>query len=338
MKQKALSVLAVGVLSALMLTACTSAGPAAGSAPNDRDARLPKMTAVNLAGGEKLRVVATTALLGNVISNVAGDAIELTTLIGPGVDPHTYQPTPQDIAAIERAHVVFINGLGLEEGLVSTVDAAASRGQPVVSASAGIQPRAPAGEQASGQTASDKKHGHDAGDPHVWFDPANVKTWVANIQQTLAALDPTHAQTYGANAGAYTKQLDDLDTYIRAQTDKIPPARRKLVTDHDSFGYFADRYGFQVIGTVLPGISTSAEPSSADLAALIDAIRREGVPTVFVGTTTSPKLSDLVASETGARVLSLYTGELGPPGSAADTYLDMMRTDVDTIVEGLSRP
>jgi len=333
-----LAALTFGLLCGLILAACGSASPAGGTGPDDRDAHLPEMTAAKLAGTEKLRVVATTALLADIVGNVAGDAVELTTLIGPGVDPHTYQPTPQDIAAIERAHVVFINGLGLEEGLESTVDAAASQGQPVVSVSAGIRSRVPSDERPAGESASDTTHAQGVGDPHVWFDPANVKTWVSNIQQTLATLDPAHAQAYRANAEAYARKLDDLDAYIRAEVGKIPADRRKLVTDHDSFGYFADRYGFQIIGTVAPGISTAAEPSSADLAVLIDAIRKEEVPAVFTGTTSTQKLSDLVAAETGTRVLPLYTGEMGPAGSGADTYLGMMRTDVDTIVAGLSQP
>jgi zinc/manganese transport system substrate-binding protein len=342
MKQETWGIVVISALSVLMLTACkpaASPNPSAGSAESSRDVRLPKMTAVKLAGSEKLRVVATTGIVGDVVAHVAGDVVQLTTLIGPGQDPHTYQPSPQDIAAIERAHVVFINGLGMEEGLQSTIDAAASNGQPIVSVSAGIKPRQAAENANAGTPAAfGEAHAHAAVDPHVWFDPANVKTWVANIQETLSTLDPNNAQTYQANAAAYTAEVNKLDAYIQAQVAKIPQARRKLVTDHESFGYFADRYSFQIVGAVIPSLSTAAEPSSAELASLITAIRAQGVPAVFVGTTTNPKLSDLVASETGARVLRLYTGELGPPGSGADTYIGMMRTDTDAIVAGLGQP
>jgi ABC-type Zn uptake system ZnuABC Zn-binding protein ZnuA len=324
-----------GLVAALLVAACgagrsPAASPGGGAGEQsitDRDARLPEMQAAIPAGGGKLRVVATTGIVGDVVKNVAGDRIELTTLIGPGQDPHTYQPTPQDIAAIERAHVVFINGFHLEEGLESTIDAAAGKGSPVVSVSAGIQPRPSSTEQ-----------GHDAaGDPHVWFDPANVRVWTANIEKSLGALDPGNAAAYQANAAAYTRQLDELDATIRAQVALIPADRRKLVTDHEALGYLADRYGFQVLGAVIPSVSTSAEPSAGDLAALVEVIRAQRVPAIFIGTTTNPKVAEMVARETGAQVLPLHTGETGVAGSGAETYLGMMRANLDTIVKGLTK-
>jgi manganese/iron transport system substrate-binding protein len=317
-----------------------SASVGAQPANTSRDARLPDLRPASLNSGQKLRVVATTGIVGDVVKNVAGDSVELTTLIGPGQDPHTYQPTPKDLATIEKAHVVFINGFGLEEGLESTIDAAAGRGSPVVSVSAGIRPRradgqptaapevTPPGSAGAGQ--------HVGSDPHVWFDPANVKVWVDNIQTTLSALDPGNAASYRANATTYARQLDELDAYIRTQVALIPGEGRKLVTDHEAFGYFADRYGFQVVGAVIPSVSTSAEPSAGELAALVDKVRSQKVPAVFIGTTTNPKLADLVARDTGARVLPLHTGETGPSGSGTDTYIGMMRANVDTIVKGLA--
>jgi manganese/iron transport system substrate-binding protein len=304
-----------------------SAGATGGKSNPGRDTRLPDLRAANLTGGQKLRVLATTGIVGDVVKNVAGDLVELTVLIGPGQDPHTYQPTPKDIAAIERANVVFINGFHLEEGLESTIDAAAGNGSPVVSVSAGIQPH----------PSSNVDHGQATGDPHVWFDPANVKVWTSNIAESLSALDPANAADYQANAAAYAHQLDELDATIRAQVALIPAERRKLVTDHEALGYFADRYGFQVLGAVIPSVSTSAEPSAGDLAALVEVIRAQGVPAIFIGTTTNPKVADLVARETGAQVLPLHTGETGASGSGAETYLGMMRGNVDTIVKGLTK-
>jgi ABC-type Zn uptake system ZnuABC Zn-binding protein ZnuA len=320
----------LGLVAVLLLAACgrgaASPGVTPGQAISDRDVRLPELRAANLAGGQKLRVVTTTGIVGDVVKNVAGDSVDLTTLIGPGQDPHTYQPTPKDIAAIERAQVVFISGFHLEEGLESTVDAAAGKGSPVVSVSAGIQPR-PAPEE----------QGHNAAsDPHVWFNPANVKIWTGNIEKSLSALDPENAAVYRANAAAYTRQLDELDATIRSQVALIPAERRKLVTDHEALGYFADRYGFQVVGAVIPSVSTSAEPSAGDLAALVEVIRSQRVPAIFIGTTTNPKVADVVARETGAQVLLLHTGETGPVGSRAETYLGMMQANVDTIVKGLT--
>jgi ABC-type Zn uptake system ZnuABC Zn-binding protein ZnuA len=321
----------------LLLAACGAGAPSAAPSAADTgsDARLPELHAASLAGGQKLQVVATTGIVGDVVRNVAGDLVELSVLIGPGQDPHTYQPTPKDIAEIERAHVVFINGLGLEEGLGSTIDAAAGRGSAVVSVSTGIRPLAPDAQPAASPGATPARPGAGS-DPHVWFDPANVKIWVDNIEKSLSALDPPHAASYQANAAAYARRLDDLDAYIRGQVALIPPQNRKLVTDHDAFGYFADRYRFQVVGAVIPSVSTSAEPSAGELAGLVEKIRAEKVPAVFIGTTTNPKLADLVAQETGAQVLPLYTGATGPAGSGTDTYIGMMRADVDTIVKGLT--
>jgi ABC-type Zn uptake system ZnuABC Zn-binding protein ZnuA len=312
--------------------------------------RLPDLRAASLAGGQKLRVVATTGIVGDVVKNVAGDLVEMTVLIGPGQDPHTYQPAPRDIAAIERSNVVFVNGFHLEEGLEPTIDAAAGKASPVVSVSAGIEPRqtdprqqyhagavtASASAQGTPSAPAAQQSDHPAGDPHVWFDPANVKLWTSNIAKSLSALDPGNAAAYQANAAAYTSQLDELDAYIQAQVALIPADRRKLVTDHEALGYFADHYGFRVLGAVIPSVSTSAEPSAGDLAALVEVIRAQGVPAIFIGTTTNPKVAGLVARETGARVLPLHTGETGAPGSGAETYLGMMRGNVDTIVKGLT--
>jgi zinc/manganese transport system substrate-binding protein/manganese/iron transport system substrate-binding protein len=321
--------------------ACLVNGCTPGSRPasaTDRDVQLPELEAVRLAAGEKLRAVATTGLVGDVVANVAGDAIWLTTLMKPGQDPHSFQPIPRDLAAIEQAHVVFINGFHLEEGLEATIDATVSRGRPVVALSAGITPRGTSEvHEGSTSTIAGAAQEHVASDPHVWFDPANVKIWVQNVAASLSALDPTNAATYQANAAAYVRQLDELNTFIQAQVARIPAERRKLVTDHDAFGYFADRYGFRVIGAVIPALSTTAEPSAGDLADLIAKIRAEQVPAVFISSQTNARLPDLVAAETGAQVLRLYTGELGPPGSGAETYIGMMRLDVETLVKGLGQ-
>lgn len=330
MKRKVRALLSLAVIALSILAACGPAGGQSAGLP----AGLPDIQPARLRPGERSRVVATTAIVGDVVRQVAGDAVELTILMGPGQDPHSYQPTPMDLAAIEKAHIVFINGLGLEEGLESTLEAAAGRSKPIVSVSTGITPR----PREAPVAAADADHEHAAGDPHVWFDPANVKTWADNIAAGLSALDPAHAETYRANAARYRGQLDELDTYIRAQVARIPPERRKLVTDHDAFGYFAARYGFSVVGTVIPGVSTAAEPSAGETAALIGQIRSEGVPAIFVGATVNPKVAELVAREAGARVLRLYTGDLGPPGSGAEDYIGMMRADVEILVQGLAPP
>ncbi|MCD6291394.1 MAG: zinc ABC transporter substrate-binding protein [Anaerolineae bacterium] len=303
------------------------AGCAARSTPVAGEDAIPTLTPVALEPGQKLRVVASTSIVGDVVANVGGNLIDLTVLMEPGQDPHSYEPTAKDIAAISKAHVIFINGLSLEEGLERTIRAAADRGQPVIPVSAGVHVRelTPPGER-----------GKSRPDPHTWFDPNNVIVWVDNIEHALSALDPNHAADYAAQADAYRQKLRDLDAYIREQVERIPPEHRKLVTDHLAFGYFADRYGFDVIGAVIPGFSTVAEPSASDLAKLSAQIREVGVPAIFVGNTTNPHMTEVLAKEVGVRVFSLYTGSLGKPGSGAETYIGMMKTDVDTIVKGLS--
>ncbi len=330
--------LLVLVAMTVLLAGCSSASKRVTSSTGDAAASvtkesLPTLAPVNLNAGQKLQVVASTGIVGDVVAQVGSDLIELTVVMAAGQDPHSYEPIARDVAAIADAHVVFINGLGLEEGLQATIEAAASRGQPVIPVSAGIKPL-----QMQGDGDHDAIEVPKGGDPHTWFDPNNVLKWVDNIEGALAALDPAHAQDYAARAQAYRQQLQDLDAYIREQTERIPPGRRKLVTDHQVFTYFAARYGFEMIGAVIPGFSTVAEPSASDLAKLVARIREAGVPVIFVGRTANPRLAQVLADEAGVRVLSLYTGALGEPGSGADSYIGLMRANMDTIVQGLSKP
>ncbi len=269
--------------------------------------------------------------MGDVVTQVGGDLIELTTLMQPGQDPHTYEPTAQDIAWIEQAHVVFVNGLGLEGRLLDTVESVS--GVPIVPVSAGIEPLE-AGDEHEGE------HEHTGADPHTWMDPTNVIVWTDNIAGALAALDPAHANTYRQNADAYAGELRGLDAYIAEQVAEVPPEQRKLVTNHEALGYFARRYGFEVIGTVYIGAAQLAEPSAGDMARLIQTIREEDVRAIFIETTVSDALAQTIAGEIGHEVgvYTLYTGSLGEPGSGADSYIGMMRANINTIVEGLAGP
>lgn len=328
-------VVGVALASWVFLVACSASGVGAEGTGVDSEAVLPALEPVDLGAGEKLRVVATTSIVGDVVAQVGGDLIELTTLIPPGQDPHTYEPTAQDIAQVEQAQVVFVNGLGLEEGLLNTVESV--RGAPLVPVSAGIEPLE-AGE--GYHEGEDGEHEHAGADPHTWMDPTNVIVWTGNIAEALAALDPAHANTYQQNADAYAGELRDLDAYITERVAEIPPEQRKLVTNHEAFGYFARRYGFEVIGTVYIGAAQLAEPSAGDMARLIQTIREEGVRAIFIETTVSDALARTIAGEIGREVgvYTLYTGSLGEPGSGADSYIGMMRANIDTIVEGLAGP
>ena len=280
------------------------------------------------AGPDKLQVVATTTIVGDVVRNIGGDAIQLEVLLPPGSDPHSFDPTPQDVAKIAKASLIFANGAGLEAFLEPLLKNAGSQAQ-VVYVSDGVQ------LIRFQSNLPGEESGPGGGDPHTWFDPQNVKVWVQNIEKALSAQDPKDAQTYAANARRYTQQLDALDSWIQSQVDQIPSDQRKLVTDHEAFTYFAARYGFQQVGAIVPGYSTLAQPSAQELAALEDAIRKLGVKAVFVGETVSPNLAKQVAQDSGVKLVYLYTGALSDSKGPASTYLDFMHYDVNQIVNGL---
>lgn len=278
-----------------------------------------------VASGAPLDVLCTTSIVGDVVRNVALSDATILVLVPIGTDPHAFAASPRDAIAIETADVVFLSGGGLEASLAPLFQTAGGR---AVDLSIGLTLRTQAGQ---GENADE----HGAVDPHVWFDPQNVIEWVRVIEQTLTALDPEHAATYAARAAAYAAKLVDLNAWIVARVAVLPIASKRLVTDHASFGYFADRYGFAEIGTVFPSTSTLAEPSARDLALLEDAIRATAVRALFVGTTVSPALAEQIAADTGARVVFLYTGSLSKPDGPAATYVDLMRYDVDAIVAAL---
>lgn len=279
------------------------------------------------AAGKGLRVAATTTLVGDVVQQVGGEKIALTVLLPVGADPHTFEPRPQDMAALSEAQVVFINGLGLEEALQPALKANV-RGT-LVEVSKGIE-ALPFGGGHEGD--SDE---HAEGDPHTWTDPKNVMVWTQNIAAALAQADPANAAVYQANAQAYLEKLAALDDWIRQETALVPPERRKLVTDHAVLGYFAHAYGFEQAGLVVPALSTNAAPSAQELAALEQAIRDQGVQAILVGKEVNPTLAKQVAQDTGVELVFIYSGSLGEKGSGVESYLDWMRYNVQAIVNAL---
>ncbi|MGF1504065.1 MAG: metal ABC transporter solute-binding protein, Zn/Mn family [Anaerolineae bacterium] len=306
---------------------------------------LPELEAADL-GGEPLTVIATTSIIGDVVAQVGGDAIALTVLMEPGQGPHSYEPSAGDLTTVSESDVVFVNGRNLEEGLADDLETI-GEAAVIVPVSANIEPlefgghdHDEHGDDEHGDEHDDEHaHEHSGADPHTWFNVDHVKQWAANVEQLLSTLDPANAETYAANAEAYLAELDALETYVMDQVGAIPAENRLLVTNHDAFGYFADAYGFEVIGTVIPGASTLAEPSARDLAELIEEMEENGVCTIFTETTVSDTLAQTVAAELDGcetvQVLPLYTGSVGPEGSGAETYVDMFRANVDTIVDGL---
>ena len=303
-----LPALALVVCGALLAAGCGSGGSSA-------------------AGSGRIDVVASASFLADVAQNVAGDRFTVHTLIPFGADPHAFEPTPKDLAEVATADVVIVNGGGLEGPLLKMLGDAGGKAT-MVDASAGLRSRTPQpGEPPLGSSETD---------PHFWLDPMLVKTYVANIRDAFAKADPAGAAVYAANAAAYDKKLDRLDAWIKSQVATVPQANRKLVMDHASHGYFADRYGFTIVGTVIPGVGTGETPTAKQLGDLTAAIRASGAKAIFVEAQENPKLAQQIAAETGIVVVDdLLDHSLTKPDGVAPTYIDMMKFDTRRIVEAL---
>jgi len=271
----------------------------------------------------KLQVVASTNLVGDAVRIAGGEHIRLTVLVPLGSDPHTYEPVPRDAALVSGADLLFVNGLGLEAFLQSLLENVSNQTK-IVTVSDGIQ--AMRGEEG----AEDEIF-----DPHVWQDPTNVMVWVENIAAALAQADPSNAQEYNANAEAYISELKDLDLWIMDEVDALPQQRRVMVTDHEAFGYFARRYGFEIVGVVIPGVSTLASPSARSMVDLQQAIATYQVPAIFISTTTNPDVVSQLARDLSVEIVPIYGESLSSGDRAAPTYLAMMRYNVNAIVTAL---
>ncbi len=269
------------------------------------------------------QVLAVESFLANMAQNVAGDRMKIDSLIPLGLDPHAFEPTPADAARIANSKVLIVNGAGLESWLQKVLDniGGSSNARLVIAASDGLANRAGAGQES---------------DPHFWLDPDEAIHYVENIRDGLSQFDPPGKDTYTRNAAAYITQLQALDGWIQTQVAQIPPERRLLVTNHESLGYFADRYGFTILGTITLSTSSEASPSAQQLAQLIDLIKKSGAPAIFLETGANPQLADQVAQETGVKVVTdLYTHSLSAPGGPASTYIDMMKYNTQAIVSAL---
>jgi zinc/manganese transport system substrate-binding protein len=277
-----------------------------------------------------VKVVATFSVLADMVREVGGERVTVTSIVGPDGDAHVYEPTPLDAKAITRADLLVVNGLGFE-GWLERLAEAAGYGGPIVVASTGIVPRAMA------DPAAGVGHGHDHGaiDPHAWQSLANGGLYVANIVKALQAVDPEGAAIYEDNGTAYRAEIAALDRELRAAFASLPEERRRIVTSHDAFGYFADTYGIEVIAP--QGVSTESEASAADVARLIRQIHAERIPAVFVENVTDPRLVEQIGRETEARVGgSLYSDALSSPEGPAPTYLAMFRHNLATLLAALT--
>lgn len=295
----------------------------------DHETLIADLGPANLEEGTRLRVVATTSIIADTVTRVAGDAVALTVLLKPGADPHSYTATPQDMAALSDADIIFANGLNLEESLLPTLEAVERT--PIVSVNEGV-----ALIESTNEAAGEEDHEeHGQYDPHTWQAVPTVAQWAANIAAALSTLYPAHAAEYRANAAAYGDELAALDEEVRAALAEIPEERRKLVTDHDTFAYFARDYGFSVIGSVVPSFSSLASISAQELAGLQEQIEREGAPAVFVGATVNPRLAEQVAADMEVPVVLLYSDALGAAGTPGDSYVGMMRANSAAIAAAL---
>lgn len=274
-----------------------------------------------------ITVVTSNTVLADLVTHVAGDKARVRALAPAGTDPHTFQPTPDSIKVLSQARVVFFNGAGLEEWWDKTIRSVTKPDVPVIELSKGLAMIKMPGHSHGG-------HSHAEGqDPHVWLDPILVKAYVDKIRDGLSQVDPTNGGAYAERAQAYKAKLDELDGWIRAEVEKIPTARRKIVTFHNAFQYFANRYGLAVKGFVV--VSPGKEPSAKTLAELTRRIKQEQVPAVFCEADFNPKILETLGRDARVKVVTnLYDGSLsdGPP---ADSYLNMMRHNVTTMVNAL---
>ena len=289
--------------------------------------------------GEGVRVVATTTQIGALVREVAGDRVRLTVLLQAGADAHDYEPSPQDSRTIKRADLVLKNGIGLDDWLDRVIKNSGTKAKVVV-ATDGIEPLEGGhhddDKEKKDDHGDDHKHDHEEGDPHVWHDPENVKVMVKNIAEALGEVDRANAASYRANAEAYAKKLDDVDRDIKALFAAIPPAQRKVVTNHESLNYFARRYQLEIIGAIIPGTAKEAQPSAQDLAKLTDLIRSEGVKAILAEAEIDPKVAEQLAKDTGVRVVTgVYADSLGPAGSGAETVHGMLLHNARLIAEAL---
>jgi zinc/manganese transport system substrate-binding protein len=278
-------------------------------------------------GTPVIPVVATTTQLGDIVRAVGGEGVDVHQILRPNTDPHEYEPRPDDVKKTAGARVIFESGDNLDRWMKDVAQQAGSDADTVdLGATAPV--RRPG--ETSGPEASKV-------DPHWWHDPVNVEAAVPVIAGALSRANPGGRATYARNGAAYLLRLRGLDARIRTCMRAVPAARRRLVTDHDAFGYFAQRYGIDVVGAVIPSQTTTAQPSAGDLASLVRTIRRERVRAIFPESSVNPKLAEAIARDTGARSdLSLYGDTLGPKGSSGDTYLDMEQANANAMVEGFT--
>ncbi|CAN5428573.1 metal ABC transporter substrate-binding protein [soil metagenome] len=331
----------VGAMTIVLLAACqgsaTSPDPGGATSPT----ALPTATsgtdtASSPPSAEVISVVATTTVLADLVANVGGDRVEISSLVPPGGEVHTFDPTPSDAARIAQADLIAMNGLGLDEWLGDLASEAGAGNVPVVELAEdldGVDYReAEDDHEGEAEEHEGEEEEHGPADPHLWLNVSYAHMYVDRIAETLSEVDPHGATTYHANAATYRDQLDALESEIQAQFDTVPEENRRIVSFHEAFGYFAEAYGLEIVGTVVE--APGQDPSAGDVAALIEAIRDEDVRAIFSEVQFSDDLVQTIAAETEAEVVSdLYNDSLGDP--PVDSYEGLMRWNVEQIVAAL---
>ncbi|MDR7223341.1 zinc ABC transporter substrate-binding protein AztC [Aminobacter aminovorans] len=289
---------------------------------------LTSLTATS-ATAEPLKVVASFSIIGDFAKNVGGDRIELTTLVGPDGDAHVYEPSPADAVTMSKADVVLVNGLQFEGFLQRLVEASATKAS-VVELTKGVEPIKMKEDHEHAAEAGGDHHHHGDLDPHAFQSIANAKIYVKNIADAFCAADTTGCDAYKSNADAYTAKLTAAETEVKEAVAAIPQAKRTIITSHDAFGYFENAYGLTFLAP--EGISTEAEASAADVAALISQVRGDKASAIFVENITNPRLVEQISAETGVKVGgTLYSDALSKADGPAATYIDMMKSNIATI-------
>jgi zinc/manganese transport system substrate-binding protein len=277
---------------------------------------------------DRLKVVATFSILGDLVRNVGGARVEVATLVGPNGDAHVYSPTPADGRRLTEAAIVFTNGLKFEGWIDRLVKSSGTKAVKVEAAK-GVKPLK--GEEDS----HGHHHGHGGSDPHAWQSIGNAKTYIANIRDALIAADAAGKEAYESNAAAYLKQLDEVEAEVKGLVAGIPADRRRIITSHDAFRYFEDAYGIDFVSP--QGVSTESEASAKDVARIIQQIRREKIGAVFVENVSDARLMERIAKETGAKIGErVYSDALSEPNGPAGTYIDMMRHNIRAFSAALS--
>lgn len=299
------STLLAAALAALWLTGCAVAG----QQPTP--------------GAHGLPVLATETFLGDIAQNVAGDRLIVDRLLPVSADPHEFQLRPQDAIKIEQSKVLIMNGLGYETWMTKSLEDSGGKRLTIV-ATQGLTPN----PDPSGQ--------HPDGDPHMWMNPLNVIQYVENIRAGLSQVDPNGTPDYNSQAATYVTKLKNLDQWIKTEVAQVPPDKRLLVTNHDALAYFAQAYGFKVVGAVIPSVTSESSPSAQQMADLIQTIKKSQAPAIFLDISENPNVASQIASESGAKVVTgLYVETLSAPDGPAPTYIEMLKHDVTAIVEAL---